>query len=88
MNRFYGVRATDGYTDLFVAYNTVSDSTIGVYVDASSTGNTFLHNVIKRSAKLDCLDESSGTLTAGTGNLWRRNHGDTGSSIPADICPI
>lgn len=85
--RYNGIRTSGGYTTLFVGSNQVSDSSnVGILVDSTSTGNTFLRNVVKTSALHDCEDDSTGGLTAGTGNTWRRDTGASGNAVPARIC--
>lgn len=86
-NRFNGIRVSGGYVDLFVASNTVTGSSnVGILVDDTSTGNAFTRNVVATSVVHDCEDDSTGALTAGTGNTWRRDSGNSGNSTPAGIC--
>ena len=54
-----------------------SDTTDGIRVDMNSTGNEILNNHMKSNVTHDCHDDSTGTGTAGTGNTWNGNKGDT-----------
>lgn len=49
----------------------------GIFVDSGSTGNTFTQNQLKGNTRFDAEDQSTGTGTAGTGNTWTKNHGQT-----------
>jgi parallel beta-helix repeat protein len=49
----------------------------GIFVDSGSTGNTFMQNQLKGNTRFDAEDQSTGTGTAGTGNTWTKNHGQT-----------
>ncbi len=84
--RYNGIRASGGYTDLFVSGNAVSGSTnVGILVNDGS-GNVLSRNKVKTSTVYDCEDDTTGTLTAGTANTWRHDVG-SGVSSPAGICP-
>jgi nitrous oxidase accessory protein NosD len=59
---------------------------------ALASGNRFLHNIFTDSVfqidKSDCLDQTVGSGTAGTANIWLDNTGAApSSSFPAAICP-
>jgi len=53
----------------------------GIYLDATSTGNTVTNNHCfgndNTDGNADVVDISVGSGTAGTGNTWDDNHGDT-----------
>jgi hypothetical protein len=52
--------------------------------DGAATGNLLKQNVAKSATEWDCLDETTGGLTAGTANLWAENVGKKAS--PDGIC--
>jgi hypothetical protein len=87
--RYNGIRVTDGYTDLFVEGNSVSSSVNdGILVEGGNTGNAFLRNTVRSSAVHDCEDDTTGSVSHGTGNTWRGDTGNSGNSTPAGICPM
>jgi parallel beta-helix repeat protein len=49
----------------------------GIHVDANSTGNQILKNKMRGNGVFDAEDDSTGTGTAGTANLWKGNHCET-----------
>lgn len=57
---------------------------VGIWAQADATGGLLKQNVAKNAAEWDCLDESTGDLTAGTANLWAENIGKKDS--PDGIC--
>jgi hypothetical protein len=72
--------------NLTVDENTGNDATEddGIYVDEDSTNNKFLRNSAFGNQFLDCEDDSHGTGTAGTANIWNGNRGETAD--PPEIC--
>lgn len=63
---------------------------VGIYLCTTSfgcgesSGNTLTRNRANTNTDFDCLDESTGSGTAGTANTWTNNTGDLAS--PPDIC--
>ena len=53
------------------------DTTDGIRVNSSSTGNTIQNNQVRNNVTHDCHDDSGGAGTSGTANLWIDNHGGT-----------
>jgi parallel beta-helix repeat protein len=53
------------------------DSTDGISVDAMSMGNRILTNHMSENVTHDCHDDSLGTGTSGTANVWDGNSGQT-----------
>jgi parallel beta-helix repeat protein len=49
----------------------------GLLADALSTGNQFSFNAMSGNQRLDAEDLSTGSGTAGTGNVWVSNTGFT-----------
>jgi parallel beta-helix repeat protein len=53
----------------------------GIYLDANSTGNTVVNNHCfdndNTNGNADAVDLSVGSGTAGTGNTWTNDHGET-----------
>lgn len=49
----------------------------GIRLSAESTGNLVTRNKMKGNTEHDCHDDSVGTGTAGTANLWIKNRGNT-----------
>jgi len=49
----------------------------GIRVDAASTGNRIQGNRLQDNGEHDAHDDSTGSGTAGTANLWINNTGDT-----------
>jgi hypothetical protein len=70
-------------TNIEVAHNRMAGATAGV-IASSSTGNDLHDNDWTGPGPNDCLDNSSGSGTANTGNTWTNNYG--GESSPAGIC--
>jgi parallel beta-helix repeat protein len=66
----------DGST---VEHNDSHDQRVydGLYADSLSTGNRIQYNRAERNAEHDCHDDSAGPGTAGTANVWIKNHGLT-----------
>ncbi len=68
-----------GTTGANVAHNTSSSNGWdGIYVDTASTNNTFEHNKMDNNALVfspgyDAEDNSAGTGTGGTANIWFNN---------------
>jgi parallel beta-helix repeat protein len=61
-----------------VEHNTSDhNSGTGIFVDASSKGNTIADNRLHDNASVDAEDDSRGTGTGGTANTWSDNHGQT-----------
>jgi parallel beta-helix repeat protein len=55
----------------------------GIFVDSTSAGNTFSQNRLRDNSQFDAEDQSKGTGTAGTGNTWTNNSGQ--SSNPTGL---
>lgn len=55
----------------------------GIALEADATGNLITHNVMFHNARFDASDASTGSGTAGTANIWRRNAFRT--SNPEDL---
>jgi len=56
----------------------------GIKFSAATLGNLITRNVVTGVANVHCSDDSIGSGTAGTANLWRKNKGLI--AVPADIC--
>jgi parallel beta-helix repeat protein len=65
-----------------VTQNRVTNNQRGI--DVRGTGNNIHDNDFRGNEVLDCSDRSRGGGTAGTGNTWTNNLGDT--SRPAGLC--
>lgn len=88
LNRYNGIRITDGYSGLYVAHNLVKSSdNDGILAEGTNTSNVFFANNVSATANADCVDQSTGSLTAGTANTWRKDTGASDNSNPAAICP-
>ena len=75
-----------GTRNVRVSSNTIRDSIadgLGVY-GSSSTGNVLNSNNSRNNGGDDCHDDTTGSRTAGTGNTWSADRGDTSS--PAGLC--
>ncbi len=66
--------------------NRALDSTFydGIFADVDSEGNRFENNRAFGNPEFDCLDDSHGSGTAGTANIWKDNQGK--KSSPPPIC--
>ncbi len=53
--------------------------------DGAATANLLRENIVKGASEWDCLDETSGDRTAGTGNVWAEH--DAQKDSPDGICP-
>jgi parallel beta-helix repeat protein len=56
---------------------TPDDTTDGIRVDSGSGNNEIRDNHLDDNVTHDCHDDSAGTGTAATANLWKGNHGNT-----------
>ena len=56
----------------------------GLRADEDAVGNTFEGNKASSNGSHDCHDNSTGAGTAGTGNTWKDNQGNT--QTPEGIC--
>jgi parallel beta-helix repeat protein len=64
--------------DAAVDHNVVRDGDDdGIYAESSSSENRIRHNRLRDNAEHDCHDESVGSGTAGTANVWEGNFGET-----------
>lgn len=84
----------DGGIVLFNASNNVIDHNDsrnnfgdGILVSGdtptSSSGNRFDDNHLKGNNNYDAEDQTTGTGTAGTANVWTKNHGKTSNTTPS-----
>lgn len=81
----YGIVFFGSESGVIVRANQSQNNTeYGIAVFAGSSGNTIEVNQVRGNGTLDCLDQSTGSGTAGTANQWRLNSG--GTSSPARIC--
>lgn len=86
MNRWNGIRVTDGATSAVIHDNHISNSqNDGIFMQ-SGYANTFMNNHVDHSQTHDCEDDTTGSGTAGTANTWKGNHGSSNNSSPAAIC--
>jgi hypothetical protein len=90
-NRTTGIAINDAHHSVTVRSNVVQGSTRngatpgrGIRLAAGSQGVTVTSNAVIGSSDVDCVDESTGTGTAGTADTWTRNAGRT--STPAGLC--
>lgn len=73
----HGIRLTSS-SGVTVAHNKSRNNTgDGIRADSDATGNVIARNRMSGNVEHDCHDDSAGTGTAGTANLWVRNHGLT-----------
>jgi F-box protein 11 len=70
-----GIALFDSAGSLVVGNRARHNAGDGIFVDAGSTGNTFLRNALLANGVFDAEDDSAGTGTAGTGNAWLHNRG-------------
>jgi hypothetical protein len=78
-----------GMTNSLVTTNVTNSATYnGIYVDPTSTGNSFRNNSARGTTagagNFDMEDDSTGAGTAGTANTWQNNVCST--ALPAGIC--
>ncbi|NMO92290.1 nitrous oxide reductase family maturation protein NosD [Actinomycetospora sp. TBRC 11914] len=84
-NRTTGIAVNDDHRSVTVRSNVVQGSTgNGIRLAAGSQGVTVTSNAVVGSGGVDCVDESTGSGTAGTADTWTRNAGRT--STPAGLC--
>ena len=69
-----------------ISRNTVLDASFydGLFADSESSENRFTQNTARGNKEHDCHDDSKGSGTAGTANVWQDNRGD--SSTPPGLC--
>jgi parallel beta-helix repeat protein len=61
-------------SDNTIEYNIATGNTVGYYADASSSFNSFNHNIMSCSLVFGAEDLSGGTGTAHTANFWHGNN--------------
>jgi hypothetical protein len=90
-DRTTGISINDNHTSVTVRSNVVQNSTRsgdnqgrGIRLAAGSKGVTVTSNAVAGSSDVDCVDESTGTGTAGTADTWTQNAGRT--STPPGLC--
>jgi hypothetical protein len=85
-----GLLDTEG---AFVADNSVRFNNTNILATAGTLGNSILRNLVAGVnsifgiRSINCEDDSHGSGTGGTANIWQDNVGD-GDSIPPGLCPI
>jgi hypothetical protein len=82
-NDQYGILNYD-QDDAKVTTNRADGGDVGLYNDATSTGNVFDRNRASNNTVYDCQDDSTGSGTGGTANTWKKNLGVL--AFPAAIC--
>ena len=90
-DRTTGISINDNHSTVTVRSNVVQNSTRsgdipgrGIRLTAGSSGVAVTSNAVSGSSDVDCVDESHGSGTAGTADIWTRNAGRT--STPAGLC--
>jgi hypothetical protein len=85
----YGIYVGSGYDTALVSSNHLStNGAIGIDVQSGTSSNVISQNKIAgdSGSATDCTDQSTGDLTAGTGNTWFKNAGSDHNSTPSGIC--
>jgi len=75
-----GIRATPGSLQASLIERNVSsfNGQDGIRIeDDPNSGNRIQFNLLRRNAEHDCHDDTHGTGTGGTANIWSRNLGST-----------
>jgi parallel beta-helix repeat protein len=72
-----GISLFDSTADQIALNRTLNNVGDGIFVDGTSTGTFFVANVALGNGHLDAEDLSAGSGTAGTGNTWLFNIGQT-----------
>lgn len=84
VGRANGIRFVD-QTSGMIGRNTVTGgSGTGILLEGMNSGIALDRNTSVRNRTVDCADQSTGTGTAGTANVWTRNVGLT--SAPPRLC--
>ena len=90
-DRTTGISINDDHHSVTVRNNIVQGSTRsatapgrGIRLQAGSQGVIVANNAVTGSSDVDCVDESTGTGTAGTADTWTQNAGRT--STPVGLC--
>jgi parallel beta-helix repeat protein len=76
-NGLEGIGLRDGDNNVVQNNKSERNTDDGLYVDAASAGNRIENNHMRANTPHDCHDESTGTGTAGTANIWQNDKGDT-----------
>lgn len=89
-----GIQVFGGTTNSMVLYNNMDKGNKnegggekfarGIVVGITAEDNVLAGNHVRQSEQFDCLDQSTGTGTAGTANTWINNTGT--KSSPRGIC--
>jgi parallel beta-helix repeat protein len=82
----HGIVAEDSLlTDsILIGNRTTGNVQDGIRVEAGNSDNYLSHNFSKSNGGKDCRDNSVGTETLGTDNVWFKNVGN--SATPAGLC--
>jgi parallel beta-helix repeat protein len=76
-----GLHIVDSSSNQFIGNISDNNKSDGILVDAHSVGNTLTKNTALHNGAFDAEDDSHGTRTAGTANVWvgntvgKDNHG-------------
>ena len=81
-----GVYTTTGAR---ILRNTILDSTFydGIFMASDTSNNRIEENFLRNNTEHDCHDDSVGTGTGGTANMWRENDGLT-DNRGGSLCEI
>ncbi|MGO9599563.1 MAG: nitrous oxide reductase family maturation protein NosD [Isosphaeraceae bacterium] len=72
-NNAVGLHLVSGSKNKMIGNVVENNKGDGFLLDAKSTGNTVTENTALHNGVFDAEDDSTGTETAGTANLWTRN---------------
>jgi hypothetical protein len=80
----YGLVINSGSGNLVRRNHVRANGVDGIYLSPAASGNSVVENFLRLNVEHDCHDDSVGSGTAGTANIWRRNNGQT--SQPPGLC--
>jgi len=72
-----GIRLNNANNNKLFKNHSNRNTSDGIHVLANSAGNWINGNHMSRNGEHDCHDDSVGPGTAGTANIWRKNHART-----------
>ncbi len=78
-----GINVADTTRSLLLGNHVTASSRDGIHITGESSKNTIALNQLRANAGFDAFDDTTGTGTAGTADLWILNH--LGTKSPAGL---
>ncbi len=78
-NQHFGIHLITSNNNTASGNTVNANATVGILVDADASGNTFIENSATSNGTWDLEDDTAGSGTAGTANIWTNNVANTRS---------